>query len=375
MSGEPLEFVKQAAGFVVQQIAPDDHLSLVTFCHEVESVYPSQPVLNKDILKSRIDSITSGGSTNLSGGLLRGYQEAGKSLASGQVNRLVLLTDGEANVGITSPEVLAAKVQSMAEKGMSVSTVGVGAHFNEDLLIRLSDAGRGNFYYVKNPDQIPAVFAEELQGLLNIMAQGIRVKLETSGTCNLLCVLGYEPVQEDGGLVMHLPDMFENETKLIVVGIEHPALKPGVHDIITISGEYADALGDLDSVQFRIGVKLPVQEGPAEKYLPVIEILKIVELTKTAVAKDQAAEAMERGDPQGGKAALEERLSALEELAKAFHGQNAEVNEEVDRVRTQLDDLEMLSDPSAPGVSLPRPSFLKELRYESYTRRRSRPKS
>jgi Ca-activated chloride channel family protein len=327
MSGEPLEFVKQASRFVVQQMAPKDHLSLVTFCDEVEVPCPSQPVVNKDILKSLIDSITSGGATNLSGGLLRGYQEAGKCPKSessqAQVNRVILLTDGAANVGITSPEVLTAKVQSMAEKGVSVSTVGVGAGFNEDLLTALSDAGRGNFYYVKNPDEIPKVFAQELQGLLSIVAQGIRVKLETPGLCNLACVLGYEPVTEDGGVTLHLPDMFENETKVMVVGIENPDFDVGVHDIVTISGEYADALGDLDSVQFRVNVKIPVQEGSAEEHRPVIDVLKIVELTRTAVAKDQVVDAMDRGDYEGGKAVLEERLSALEKLAEAFGGQNA----------------------------------------------------
>lgn len=146
MDGEPLEYVKEAACFVVGQSSAKDRFSFAAFDSDVGVLCPSQEVQYKDVLKSEIRSIESGSFTNLSGGLLRGYDEVRKENRAGEVNRLVLLTDGMANVGVTDPAVLRSKTHSFAEKGISVSTIGVGTHFDEDLLIRMAEAGQGSFH-------------------------------------------------------------------------------------------------------------------------------------------------------------------------------------------------------------------------------------
>ena len=149
MGGRPLDYVKQAAKFLVEQVGANDVLSLTVFDDQVDVVFPSQRVTNKDVLKQAVDSIYAGGSTNLSGGLLHGYGEAMTECRPEQVNRVLLLTDGMANAGIVDPDMLEGKVSAMMRKGVSLSTVGVGLHFNEDLLIRLAEAGNGSYYYVR----------------------------------------------------------------------------------------------------------------------------------------------------------------------------------------------------------------------------------
>ncbi|MGI6539217.1 MAG: vWA domain-containing protein [Bacillota bacterium] len=156
--------MKQATQFLVEQIGANDVLSITVFNHEVDVALPSQKVTNKDLVKGAIDSIWPGGSTNLSGGLLRGYEEALKECRPGQVNRVLLLTDGMANVGVTNPAALSAKARAMLEQGVSLSTVGVGLSFDEDLLIALAEAGGGAYYYIKDADEIPNVFSAELKG-------------------------------------------------------------------------------------------------------------------------------------------------------------------------------------------------------------------
>ena len=375
MSGQPLEYVKDAATFVVGQVGAADRFSLVTFDDEVSTVCPSQQVTDKDRLKSAIGGIQAGGLTNLSGGFLRGFQEVLRGVQPGQVNRIILLTDGQANVGIQDPAILAGKSRTMAEKGVSVSSIGVGDGFNEDLLMAMSDAGRGNFYYIKNPDEIPRVFAEELEGLLTVVAQGMRVTVAGGDGFGVGSVLGYEPGVVPEGAFVDLPDMYENETKVLILGLTHPALPVGNYEVLKAGVEYADAVGNLDAVSLNASVRLSVGDGPAESYEPNIEIIKIVELTRTALAKDQAVDLLDKGDVEQGKKVLEERLNSLNELQRSCGKPDEEIVTEARNLESLLSACasEMDSgDPSKGQSMLRESSFRKDLRYQSYMRRRSR---
>ncbi|HON42016.1 MAG TPA: VWA domain-containing protein, partial [Bacillota bacterium] len=301
MGGRPLDYVKQAAKFLVEQVGANDFLSLTVFDSQVDVVFPAQRVTNNDVLKQAVDSIVPGGSTNLSGGLLRGYEETLKECRSDQVNRVLLLTDGMANAGTVDPDMLAGKSGAMLRKGVSLSTVGVGLHFNEDLLIQLAEAGKGSYYYVREPDEIPSVFASELQGLLSVVAQGISLEVHGLSGCRATAVLGYEPAFDDTGMSLSLPDMFHDEQKLLAVEIDHPALPAGEHEIIRMKLSYADAAHDLDSVSLEVTAKLAVCSAGDQPKEPIFEVMKIVELARTAIAKDRSVEAIDRGDFESGR--------------------------------------------------------------------------
>lgn len=367
MSGRPLDYVRQAAKFLVEQVGANDVLSLTVFDSQVEVVFPAQRVTNKDMLKQAVDSISTGGSTNLSGGLLRGYEEALKECRPEQVNRVLLLTDGMANAGIVDPGMLAGKVGSMLRKGVSLSTVGVGLHFNEDLLIQLAEAGKGSYYYVREADEIPSVFACELAGLLSVVAQSIGLQVHGLSGCKATSVLGYEPAFDDTGMSLTLPDMFHDEEKLLAVEIAHPALAAGEHEIFRMRLSYADAAHDLDSVSMEVAAKMVVGSAGDQPEGPSFEVMKIVELTRTAVAKDRSVEAIDRGDFESGRRALEERLTALNDLMEA-HGQDDS------DLREEISNLERMSvrDPGSFSVCFDTESR-KDLRYQSYRRRHNRP--
>ncbi|MBE3519662.1 MAG: VWA domain-containing protein [Firmicutes bacterium] len=368
MSGEPLEYVKKAARFVVDHMGPEDKFSLTVFDDQVETIVPQAAVTNKELIRSLINQIQPGGSTNLSGGFLRGCQEVMKETRSGQSNRVVLLTDGMANVGITDPSLLAAKAQSMAEKGLLVSAVGVGREFNEDLLIAMCEAGRGNYYYVKNADEIPTVFAKEMRGLLKITAQNVRVTLR-SETGKVVGVIGYEqqvvPGSSPEAVVLNLPDMYENEKRILVAEIFLPPLPHSRPDVLAVTVDYADSLRRLDSVSIGVSVSLPVAEGPEELYQPDVTVTKVVELTRTAVAKDRAVTALDNGNWEEGRSILQERLNSLRKLAQKRPDPDI-----VSEVRN-LESLLSRTEPDQPLFDTSYTSEIrKELRYQSYLGRR-----
>jgi Ca-activated chloride channel family protein len=360
MAGQPLEQVKQAAKFLVEQVGADDFMSVTVFDHYVDTVFPAQRVVNKDLLKAAIHSIEEGWSTNLSGGLLRGYEEALKECRQGQVNRVLLLTDGMANVGITDPATLSAKARALLEKNVSLSTIGVGLHFNEDLLIALADAGNGSYYYVKSAEQIPNVFAAELKGLLSVVAQGIALKVDGLSGCRVTMVYGYEPSFTDNGASLSLPDMFRDEEKRLVVELSYPALPGGEHPLLRLSLSYADACRTLAHTSLEITAKLVATADVSEPHEPDFEVIKVVELTRTATAKDRIAEAMDRGDYSQAQNIVEERLSVLESLAQAERADDEALHEEIATLR-QLD-MGRLKDADDSLVAETR----KDLRSQSY---------
>ena len=374
MHGEPLEYVKESVSFVVDQVASCDFLSIITFDQDVDVICPSQNVANKDGLKKVIKSISSGGSTNLSGGFLRGYREVLKESKPGKVNRILLLTDGEANVGITEPSLLADKAKGMAEKGVSVSTVGVGAVFNEDLLMTLAEAGQGHYYYVSNPDEIPKVFADELEGLLSVIAQAISISMEGLNGCRVAGVLGYEPAFTATGASIELPDMYENEVKILALQIDHPPLPPGEHGVFKLVLDYTGATGDLGAVTLQVTAKLTAESGPEHAFEPSFEVIKVVELIRTAVAKDESSEAVHRGDWETGRRVLEERLDVLSALLDIASAPDPELDEEVRDLSKLLEGMDSASPQWIGESTLDSLAFQKELKYQSYQTRRSRPK-
>jgi Ca-activated chloride channel family protein len=123
MSGEKLRYVKKAVEFVIQNLNPGDYLSIVQYDDQVQVLSPSAPVTDKSALLRLVASIREGGSTNLSGGMLEGFNQVKITRKEGYVNRVLLLTDGLANVGITDPSQLYNIVQrQLQENGIGLST-------------------------------------------------------------------------------------------------------------------------------------------------------------------------------------------------------------------------------------------------------------
>ena len=178
MSGEKLEYVKQAAIHVLDMLKEQDQVALVVFDDQINLLAPSLPVTsqNRSDLKERISSVRSGGSTNLSDGWLAGCKEIADHAENGMINRALLLTDGQANAGITDLEELAKHARELSARGISTSTFGVGMGFNEHLLEAMSNQGNGSFYYIQTPSQIPDLFTREFKELAAITARNVKLR-------------------------------------------------------------------------------------------------------------------------------------------------------------------------------------------------------
>lgn len=220
MSSEnKLENVKKACKLVINNLSDNDLLSIVAYDDQVNVVQSSSFVKNKAILEQKVTKIQTGGSTNLSGGMLEGFAQVLKTYKKQSVNRVLLLSDGLANEGITDKN----KLQEIVQKkysgdNIAISTFGVGSDFNEDMMTNLAEYGRGNYHFINSPDEIPGIFKDELDGLLSVVAQNTVLELVFQKEfLELEKVYGYEYKVSENKLVIDYNDVFAKEEKVVLI--------------------------------------------------------------------------------------------------------------------------------------------------------------
>ena len=177
MHGQKFDMARTAVAHAIRLLDPRDRLAVIVYDDEVGVVLESASATPevKTLALKRLAEIHARGNTDLGAGLGRGLSAlAVRALEEhpGEQPRVLLLTDGLANRGTTDPDELEAMVAEYNEHGVSTSTFGLGADFDETLLSRLATAGGGHFYFIETPQQIPDFFTSELGEALEIVAPG-----------------------------------------------------------------------------------------------------------------------------------------------------------------------------------------------------------
>jgi Ca-activated chloride channel family protein len=180
MQGAKIEKARQAACVAVDSLADNDFFSLVTFDNATDVLIAPERVggsRNRDELKSRIDRIRPGGGTAIHAGVTLGAQQVRRNLAREFVNRVILLSDGIANVGPSRTSDLADLGRELRRDGLAVTTIGLGDDYNEDLMTALAEASNANYYYVRDAEKLPGIFAEELGGARSLVARSVTIRI------------------------------------------------------------------------------------------------------------------------------------------------------------------------------------------------------
>ncbi|NUT37977.1 MAG: DUF3520 domain-containing protein [Hamadaea sp.] len=188
-----LDLVQDALHYLVRQLRPSDSVALVTFNEKARVALTMTRVSQLEDLDRAIDSLRAGGSTNLESGLVTGYQVARDGFRQGSSNRVVLLSDGLANVGNTQSEPILRKVRTEAEKEISLLGVGVGSDYGDSLMERLADDGDGFVVYVADRAQAREVFVRRLPANLSLRAMDAKAQVTfDETTVEAYRLVGYE---------------------------------------------------------------------------------------------------------------------------------------------------------------------------------------
>ena len=365
MQGPKLEVTKESARFLVRRLTPRDRMALVTFDDAVEVRSPMAPV-DVDALLLAISDVHAGGSTNLSGGWLKGVEEVARADGEGP-RKVLLLSDGQANVGVVDHDVLATMTRNAREAHrVTTTTIGFGEGFDEDLLSAMADAGTGSAHFIEDPDAAAGVFAAEFEDLAALVAQNVSLEIRPNEQVSMIGILNEFPQGAVvGGVQVALGDAYAHERRRVVFVLEVPALQDlGPTRVADLVLRYV-ALGpqiESHEVTIPLTVNIVSADDPG---LAVAdrEVTDEVVILRAAKAQSQALEALDRGDFDGARKLLDETAEELERTASGSP-QEAELRERATSLRMRSQGLE---DPASFD-----PMARKSLRYEQRQMRSSR---
>lgn len=313
MTGDKLEAAKACAAWLADRLRPDDRLALVTFDDTVAIDVPLVPVSSGAVARAA-RGLRPGGSTNLSGGWLKGREllQAAPGVAT---RRILLLTDGQANVGVVDGSQLAALTRDASERGITTTTIGFGDGFDEDLLTAMADAGRGAAHYAASPDDAAGVFADEADDLAALAAQNVSVGVRaTHAGVRGVAVLGDWPVHAAGDVLrVELGDAYAGRTRRLVLALDVAALADlGPCQVAELIVDYTSVGDQIAHHTLTLPVAVHVATAADAEAAGIdTEVREEVEIIAAATAQQQAIDAADRGDIDTAKRILRQAADGL----------------------------------------------------------------
>ncbi|TDJ49569.1 MAG: VWA domain-containing protein [Nitrospina sp.] len=303
MAGEKLARAKEAAIMAIGLLNSRDIVSMVTYDSVVNVVVPATRVTDKQSIYSAIRNIRDGGRTALFAGVSKGAAEVRKFLDKTRVNRVILLSDGLANIGPSTPSELGQLGASLGKEGISVTTIGLGLGYNEDLMTQLAGMSDGHHAFVQNSADLSRIFAAEFNTALTVVANQLTIIIKCANTIRPIRVLGRSAQIIGQNVHVNLNQLSSNQEKFVILEVEIPAGVAGeTRDLASVDVSYLDLRAKVtDSLHGSVSVNFskkredvvksvnqPVMDSAAEQVLNQVskEAVVLRDAGKLEAAKD-----------------------------------------------------------------------------------------
>ena len=240
MSGEKIAFARQAIHDLLGLLTAKDRFALVTYSDDVRTEAPLAPVTAgmREHLQGVVNRVAAGGGTNLGGGLQVGMGLLGEAHRSGNLGRVILISDGLANQGVTDPVALGTMAAGAVRGEFSVSTVGVGQDFNEQLMTALADRGTGTYHYLENPTTFAAVIEEEFRSTRTVVATAVEVQVPLEGGVTLVSAGGYPVDLRNGSACFRPGDILAGQSRSIFLSLRVPTDQEKTFELEKVRVQY-----------------------------------------------------------------------------------------------------------------------------------------
>lgn len=189
-----LDLAKKSLKILTQNLGEEDTIAISTYASDAKKFLDPTSVTNRQVILDAIDRLEARGSTSMEDGLGLAYSLAMESFQKGHVNRVIVLSDGDANVGATSHTATLHSIESYVKQGITLSTIGFGmGNYRDDMMEQLANKGNGNNYYIDSEDEARKVFGEQIDGTLQVIAKDMKIQVEFEPAAILSYrLLGYE---------------------------------------------------------------------------------------------------------------------------------------------------------------------------------------
>jgi len=316
-SQSKMENAKRGAIEIIDRLNSKDIVSVIIYDSVPYTLVSAQHAVNREAIISQIRNITSGGSTALYGGVTLGASQIYRNLSEDYINRIILLSDGLANVGPQSTEDLACLGENLGSQGITVTTIGVGLDYNEDLMTALADKSSGNSYFARNSDELPQIFAEEVGEAMTLMARNVRILLECPDNIRPLSIIGRKGAIHNKEMEVVIGNLYGLNEKYTLFEVEVPEGENGKDlKAAHIRIEYDDPFTQ-KKVSRRMDVSVQY-----EKSKKIVEkrkdkkILKAAAVNRTAEVKEKAIALADKGQYKQAAKLIKQNSDELEKIAR-----------------------------------------------------------
>ena len=352
MGGGRLEQAKAAAHSLVDRLSEQDRLGVVSYGSTVtinqDSVHAT--LANKELLHNAIDQVQLNGSTNLEGGYLAGANIVAKYPTDDSVNRVVLLSDGHANIGRQTPEELGELAGEQLAKGISVSAMGIGLDYNEKLMAKMASQGAGNYYFVEDEKKLVTIFEQEFKSLSNIVARNAKVEFEVGPGVELLKVYGFAHKMKGDQAVINLGAFYARQHKDILVELAVSARTTPLREIANVRLSFDDVLQDDKSVHSSGQLVATATEDRAKLAKIDKSVMRRVEQITFAQNVQRANDAYEEGNRAEAKKILAEQKTRIARSGSDYGIGKDKVAQKIAELDAQQAEMEDAASPAKPSA-------------------------
>lgn len=339
MEGEKLAATLEAAGRLVDRLSAEDRICVVAYADDARVLVPPTQVVDRERIRARLLEVQAGGSTNLSAGWSLGAALLLDGSVPGALRRVLLLTDGNANLGVTEKDDLVDIARQLRRDGVDTTCLGFGEDFNEDHLVAVAQAGGGRFHYLRTTDEVSAAFLGEFGELSRVFGQNLEVVLKLAGKAGGLKLLGDVPSEAGPrSLTVRLGDVLDRDRRSVLVSFSlSPGLPPGELEVATAEVRYVAVRGKVGLRSHVLPVRVRLLPAGAPQPAPDVEVVREVVLHEVSRAKADALRHLSEGREDLAREAL---LRARDLASRNRQADPEGLGREIDAIGRLLDGLD-----------------------------------
>ncbi|MDX1958686.1 MAG: anti-sigma factor antagonist [Leptospiraceae bacterium] len=316
MKGDKIESTIEAACSLVNWLTRNDYICVIAYSADVQIVQPLTQLKDKLSVIDKIKAIQVGTSTNLSGGWLQALKIIESSQIPNAYKRIILLTDGQATIGIKEPSQFNQIAKDHSGRGISTTTIGFGADFNESSLRDIALSGGGNFYFVSSPEEASGIFFREFGDIGSLYAQAVEVKLRLTPGVRMLEMFNDHPVDvnDDGTVNIQAGDIRSDDLRSIVISLEvNSDINPDLNNFIDVNLSYYNLM---DNMKLNTATKKITAQYVDREILPDNEVVIERLIYSSAKTLIKVARLLGDGETDTARTLLTTAIDRLEDNLK-----------------------------------------------------------
>lgn len=358
MQGDKIKRAREAAIDAINLLEPDDIVSIITYDSTVNVLVPATKLTDKEQVISKIRSIQPSGNTALFAGVSKGAAEVRKFLEKERVNRVILLSDGLANVGPSSPGELGSLGKSLVKENITVSTLGLGLGYNEDLMVQLASTSGGNHLFIEKASELADIFRKEFDDVVSVVAQEIDINVTIPEGIRPIRVLGNDADITGQKIVTRLAQIYSEQDRHVVIEVELPASEDKQKlDLATVSVTYANMkTHEADKLSASTKCKFSDDEEAVKKSVNGLVLGDVVALESSEKSK-LATVYFDQGNFAACRQVLQSNVDNLKYRAMCCPDSSDKLNALAAQNSWQLDQLKTVSSKNDAAANRARKSL------------------